>query len=59
MNETSFADIAVREILNIPENVEPHVLVTLGYTAESAKPPDRRPIPEIAFRNKYGEAWEA
>jgi len=54
----SFADVAMREILAIPENVEPHLLVTLGYPAEDPEPPPRRPISEIAFRNDYGEEWK-
>lgn len=55
---TSFADIALREIINLPEKVEPHILVTLGFTTETPEPPVRRPISEIAFRDNYGEAWK-
>ena len=53
----SFADIALKEILSIPENVEPYLLVTLGHPAEDPEPPPRRPISEIAFRNDYGKEW--
>ena len=55
----SFADIALREILSIPEDVQPFVLITLGHASESPEPPERLPIPEIAFRNEYGEEWHA
>ena len=53
----SFADKALREILDIPEDVQPYLLVTLGYAAETPEPPARLPISEIAFRNDYGKEW--
>ena len=53
----SFADKALREILDIPEDVQPYLLVTLGYAAEAPEPPARLPISEIAFRNDYGKEW--
>ena len=53
----SFADKALREILEIPEDVQPYLLVTLGYAAEVPEPPPRRPISEIAFKNDYGKEW--
>jgi nitroreductase len=55
----SFADVALREILSIPEDVDPFVMVTLGYASESPEPPERLPISGIAFRNEYGEEWHA
>ena len=54
----SFADVALRQILNIPENVYPFMLVTLGYPSETPEPPPRLPISEIAFRNEYGKEWK-
>ena len=53
----SFADVALREILNLPDNIEPYILVTLGYPAESPEPPPRLPISEITFKNEYGKEW--
>jgi nitroreductase len=55
----SFADVALREILSIPKDVDPFVMITLGYASESPDPPARLPISEIAFRNEYGEEWSA
>ena len=39
----SFADLAIRNILNIPEQISPKILITLGYPAESPEPPPRKP----------------
>ena len=35
----AFSKTAVTEVLNLPENVEPQVVVTLGYPAEAPEPP--------------------
>ena len=53
----SFAGRALGEILNIPKDVKPYLLVTLGYAAENPEPPARLPVSEIAFRNDYGKEW--
>ena len=55
----SFADIAIRTILNLPEQISPKILVTLGYPDESPEPPPREPITEIAFEDKYGNKWSS
>ena len=54
----SFADRALREILDIPEDVQPRIIVTLGHPSEVPEPPERLPISEIAFRNDYGKEWK-
>ena len=53
----SFADKALREILEIPEDVQPYLMVTLGYPGETPEPPARLPISEITYRNSYGKEW--
>jgi len=53
----SYAKVAVREILNLPENVEPLFLITLGYPAEAPEPPPRRALNQIAFLDEYGKEW--
>jgi nitroreductase len=53
----SFSEIAVREILEIPEGIAPELLVVIGYPAQKPTPPDRTPIREIAYLNKYGEKF--
>lgn len=53
----SYAKVAVREILNLPENVEPLFVITLGYAAEDPEPPPRRELSQIAFLDEYGKEW--
>jgi nitroreductase len=53
----AFSKTAVTEVLNLPENVEPLLVVTLGFPAESPKPPARRELSQIAFLDEYGKEW--
>jgi len=54
----SYGKLAVREILNIPEGVEPQLMMTLGYPAESPEAPPKLELREIAFLDEYGKEWE-
>jgi len=51
----SYAKVAIREILNIPEGVEPLLVITLGYPAEAPEPPPRLELNQIAFMDEYGK----
>ena len=53
----SFADVALRPLLNLPDEVSPYIILTLGYPDESPQPPPRLPINEIAFLDEYGKKW--
>jgi len=53
----SFAAVALRTLLNLPDEVFPCILLTAGHPAESPEPPPRRPIDEIAFSDEYGQEW--
>jgi nitroreductase len=53
----SYAKVAVREILDIPEGIEPLLVVTLGYPAEAPEPPRRLELNQIAFMDQYGKEW--
>jgi nitroreductase len=53
----SYAKVAVAEILNLPENVEPLLVITLGYPAEAPEPPPRLELNQIAFMDEYGKEW--
>jgi nitroreductase len=55
----SFSEIAIREILEIPEGIQPELLVVIGYPAQKLTPSDRIPIKEIAYLNKYGEKFSS
>jgi nitroreductase len=54
----SYAKVAIRRILNIPEDVEPMLLITLGYPAEQPEAPPKLTLPEIAFLDEYGKEWK-
>ena len=54
----SFSQIAVKEILEIPDHLEPELLVAIGYPAANPSPPPKRPLSEIVHFNKYGVKWK-
>jgi len=51
----SYARSAVQEILDIPDQVKPELIVTLGYPAEDPAPPPRLPLSQIVFADEYGK----
>lgn len=51
----SFNKIALKELLSIPEEVEPVLMVSLGYPSRWPEPPHRRPIEEVVHLNVYGQ----
>jgi nitroreductase len=53
----SFAGAAVGTLLNLPKQIVPYIILTLGHAAESPEPPPRRAIEEIAFVDEYGQEW--
>ena len=53
----SYAKVAIAEILDLPENVEPMLVVTLGHPAEDPEPPPRLELNEMAFTDEYGKEW--
>ena len=53
----SYAKVAVTEILNLPEYLEPLLVITLGYPAEDPEPPPRLELNQIAFLDEYGKEW--
>lgn len=54
----SFSQAALREILGIPREVVPVVMVALGYPAETPKVPPRRCLADLAYQDRYGEKWQ-
>lgn len=55
----SYAKVAISEILNLPENLEPMLVITLGHPAEDPEPPPRLELNEIAFVDEYGKEWKS
>jgi F420 biosynthesis protein FbiB-like protein len=51
----SFCKEVVREVLHIPETVEPHAFVILGYTGERPSPPPKKKLSEYCFSDVWGK----
>ena len=49
----------IKELLDIPENVETAALLPVGFPADNARygPTRRAPVEEIAYREKWNQAW--
>jgi nitroreductase len=54
----SFHHRGVATFLNLPLNVEPVLLLVLGYPAVKPSPPGRRPLGEVCFEEEWGIAYE-
>jgi nitroreductase len=54
----SFAKEGVEALLELPEQIEPMLLITLGYYEQLPEPPARLPLDEIAFEEQYGRRWK-
>jgi len=55
----SYDKAAIGEILELPNNVEPMLVVTLGYPAEAPQPPPRFELSKTAFEERYGQEWKS
>lgn len=51
----AFAKKIVRDILEIPESVEPQAFITLGYAGECPKAPARKNLADYCFLDKWGK----
>jgi coenzyme F420-0:L-glutamate ligase / coenzyme F420-1:gamma-L-glutamate ligase len=50
----AFCKQTVREVLKIPQDVEPSALIVLGYAAESPTAPARKDVEEFCFWDIWG-----
>jgi len=51
----SFYKKGVQNLLNLPEQIVPELIISLGYPAESPKPPKRK-FEEVCFFEEYKSA---
>jgi nitroreductase len=58
VNHTLF-EAEVSSLLGLPENVRTYALMPVGYPVDQFGPVSRRPISEVAFNDRYGNAWPA
>ena len=49
-----FCQDTVREVLGLPDHVDPQALITLGYPAEDPTPPPRLPLSDVVHYNRWG-----
>ena len=54
----SFNKTAIRELLNIPEHVDPVLILSFGYPKFWPKAPRRRPLKEVVHVEEYGKHFE-
>lgn len=54
-----YARVAIKEILSLPEDTAPLLIVTLGHPAEDPEPPPRLELQQIAFTDEYGKEWSS
>jgi hypothetical protein len=49
---------ALREVLDLPSQVRPDILIGVGHPASTPSPaaPRREPV---VFRDRFGEPWQA
>ena len=52
-----FRDAQVKELLSIPAGVETAALIPLGYPSGRFGRPPRRPLREVAFADRWGDAF--
>ncbi len=52
----SATDVALREVLNLPDHVRPDILIGIGHPAPTTSPRPRMPTP-IVFRDRFGQPW--
>lgn len=55
----SFSVEATREVLAVPPEARPVLMLSIGYAAETPKAPDRRALRDLAYRNEYGRNWQS
>jgi nitroreductase len=53
----SYDKSAIRAILELPDYIEPALIVTVGYPAEAPEPPPRHELSEMVFHERYGQEW--
>ncbi len=53
----SFQPLAIKEILEIPNNIVPEIIIAIGYPLEKPKIPPKLSLKDIVFINKYGIKW--
>jgi len=52
-----FEEEEIKNILNVPESIEIHAILPIGYAGEKVPAPPRKKLKTKVFFNKWGERW--
>ncbi len=52
-----FKEEELKDLLNVPENLEIHAILPIGYAGEKVPAPPRKKLKTKVFFNKWGEKW--
>jgi nitroreductase len=47
----------IKKMLNLPDDFQIHAVLPIGYPAVKLGKNKRKPVGEVAFRDRFGEAW--
>jgi nitroreductase len=47
----------IKAILNLPDDFQIHAVLPIGYPAVKLGKNKRRPVAEVAFRDRFGQSW--
>ncbi|MFZ0886950.1 MAG: nitroreductase family protein [Candidatus Binataceae bacterium] len=47
----------VKEVLGLPTEVQTYALMPIGYPRDRFGPVSRRPVREVAYADRWGDAW--
>lgn len=50
---SAFAEKTLKRHLSIPDEIDPHMIIALGYPERMPKPPTKKPLGEIAYFNEW------
>jgi nitroreductase len=48
---------AVKKLLDVPDGVQMHAILPIGYPDRKYGRSKRKPVSEVAFRDRYGQGW--
>jgi nitroreductase len=48
---------AVKKLLDVPDEVDMHAILPVGYPDRKYGRSKRKPIAEVTYRDRYGQAW--
>jgi hypothetical protein len=50
-------DAELREMLQLPDHIQPFAVVPLGWPARELRPPRREPVDTKMHRDRFGRGW--